>query len=113
MNTLRQSSPGLTRAPQGAGQAETHARLLAWGWPADLAEATAARAVALPADDDRVLCVQCAYYRPTVHRCAAWHAARLKSPDVGRDLAVLPQRCPGFSAAAAVPDPTPTTETTT
>ena len=47
--------------------------------------------------DDRVLCVECSHYRPG--RCGNHKVAGLSSVDVGRDLAVLLQRCGGFQAA--------------
>lgn len=72
-------------------------RLLAWGWPADLAAETAARIEARRADDPRRTCAECSSYRPGVHRCARHRAAALPGPDVGRDLAALPQHCPGFT----------------
>ena len=47
--------------------------------------------------DDRRLCLECRSYRPG--RCGNHRAARLHSPEVGRDLAALLQRCPGFQTA--------------
>ena len=44
--------------------------------------------------DDRHLCIECSHYRPG--RCGNQKAAGLHSPEVGRDLAALLQRCPGF-----------------
>lgn len=73
-------------------------RLLRWGWPADLAAATAARIARRHADDDRRTCPECARYRPG--RCLRHRAAGLLAPDVGPELAALPQRCPAFTAKA-------------
>lgn len=47
--------------------------------------------------DDRHLCVECRHYRPG--RCGNPRAAGLHSSDVGRDLAGMLQRCPGFAPA--------------
>lgn len=44
--------------------------------------------------DDMHVCVECAHYRPG--RCGNHRRAALHSPEVGRDLAALLQRCPGF-----------------
>lgn len=46
-------------------------------------------------DDDRRRCIQCAHFKPW--RCVAHMAAGLQSPDVGRDLAALPQRCDAWT----------------
>lgn len=46
--------------------------------------------------DDRVGCMECQHYRPG--RCANHRRAGLNVADVGRDLATLLQRCPGFRA---------------
>lgn len=54
----------------------------AWCWP--------------QSGDERVRCTDCAHYRPG--RCGNYRAARLHSPEVGRDLAALLQRCLGFRA---------------
>lgn len=75
-------------------------RLLRWGWPESEAEALADRltcrdVAAIQGDaDDRVSCADCANYRPG--RCAEHRRAGLNAPEVGRDLARLLQRCPGF-----------------
>ena len=46
--------------------------------------------------DDRVSCAaECAHYRHG--RCGNHRAARLASREVGRELAGLLQRCPGFN----------------
>ena len=44
--------------------------------------------------DDRVICAECLHYRPG--RCGNHRGAGLSAPDVGRDLAVMLQRCPAF-----------------
>lgn len=74
----------------------TRARLLRWGWSAAEADAMAARLARRLLDrDDRVSCAaECAHYRPG--RCGNHRAARLASSEVGRELAGLLQRCPGF-----------------
>lgn len=46
------------------------------------------------ADDLRVTCNECGFYRPW--RCGNYRYALLSTPDVGADLAALPQWCPGF-----------------
>ena len=46
--------------------------------------------------DPRVICAECRHYRPG--RCGNHHAAQLSTADVGRDLATLLQRCPGFDS---------------
>jgi hypothetical protein len=74
-------------------------RLTAWGWPADLAEATATRIQARQADDVRRTCVECNHYRPGAHRCSRHRAAALQTPELARDLAALPQHCPAFAGA--------------
>lgn len=75
-------------------RADVLARLLRWGWPPELAAATADRVARREADDDRRTCVECRHYAPG--RCRNHKRADLRSPDVGRDLAALPQRCGGF-----------------
>ena len=70
-------------------------RLMRWGWHEADAEALAERLVKRDRDGDvRVTCVECKHYRPG--HCGNHRAAMLSSPDVGRELATLPQRCPGF-----------------
>lgn len=44
--------------------------------------------------DDRRRCTDCAHYLPG--RCGNHKAAGLSASAIGRDLAILPQRCPGF-----------------
>ena len=71
-------------------------RLLRWGWPEVEAEELAERLVKRDraADDDRVNCTECHHHRPG--RCGNHRAAGLHSPELGRDLAGMLQRCPGF-----------------
>ena len=47
--------------------------------------------------DERVICVECSHYRPG--RCGNHRSALMTTADIGRDLAVMLQRCPGFEAA--------------
>lgn len=47
--------------------------------------------------DERVSCIECHHYRPG--RCGNHRRAGLNSAEVGRDLATLLQRCPGFAGA--------------
>lgn len=51
--------------------------------------------------DDLACCTDCRHYRPGC--CGNHERAGLLSADVGRDLAAILQRCPGFAGAAAVP----------
>ena len=44
--------------------------------------------------DDLHLCLECANYRPG--RCGNHPQAGLQSPEIGRDMAALLQRCAGF-----------------
>ena len=74
---------------------DRRARLLRWGWAAPEAEKLAARLVKRDREaDPRVSCTDCRHYRPG--RCGNHRRAGLQAPDVGRDLATLLQRCPGF-----------------
>lgn len=74
---------------------ERRARLMRWGWAESEAEMLAERLVRRDREnDDRVSCTECQCYRPG--RCANYGAAGLSTAGVGRDLAVLLQRCPGF-----------------
>ena len=74
---------------------DRQARLLRWGWPERDAETVAERLVRRDIEgDDRVSCTDCRHYRPG--RCGCHARAGLQRPDVGRDLATLLQRCPGF-----------------
>lgn len=72
------------------------ARLLRWGWAEPDAETLAERLVKRDRErDDRVSCAECQHYRPG--RCGNHRRAGLHSPDVGRDLMALLQRCPGHA----------------
>ena len=72
------------------------ARLLRWGWPEADAEALADRLVRRDRElDARVSCADCKHYRPGC--CGNHRRAGLLTPDVGRDLASMLQRCPGFA----------------
>lgn len=75
------------------------ARLLRWGWPAAEAEAMATRLARRDREgDDRTSCAaECAHYR--TGGCGNHKRAGLRSPELGRDLAGLLQRCPGFETA--------------
>ena len=74
---------------------DRRARLLRWGWGEGEAEKLAERLVRRDREgDDRVSCTDCRHYRPG--RCGNHAPAGLRAPDVGRDLAVMLQRCPGF-----------------
>ena len=71
------------------------ARLLRWGWCEAEAEKLADRLARRDREqDERVSCTDCRRYRP--RRCGNHRQAGLTTPDLGRDLAVLLQRCPGF-----------------
>jgi hypothetical protein len=65
------------------------------GITAEAAETMADRLVIRDREqDDRRTCLECTTYRPG--RCGNHRRAGLQAPDVGRDLATLLQRCPGF-----------------
>lgn len=72
------------------------ARQFAWrGMSAEAAELMADRLVIRDREqDDRRTCLECNAFRPG--RCGNHRRAGLQAPDVGRDLATLLQRCPGF-----------------
>ena len=75
--------------------ADRRARLLRWGWPEAEAEALAARLVRRDREaDPRVNCTDCRHFQPGL--CGDYKEAGLHSHDVGRDLAVILQRCAGF-----------------
>lgn len=75
--------------------AARRARLIRWGWQQDDAQAMAERLARRDlSDDDRASCTECAHYRPG--RCGNHRRAGLFGPELGRDLAALLQRCPGF-----------------
>lgn len=70
-------------------------RLIRWGWPQDEAQAMAERLTRRDlSGDDRASCTECGAYRPG--RCGNHRRAGLFGPELGRDLAALLQRCPGF-----------------
>lgn len=71
-------------------------RLLRWGWPLTEAEATAERLARRDAEaDDRVSCAaDCTHYR--LGYCGNHRRAGLTNADIGRELATMLQRCPGF-----------------
>ena len=70
-------------------------KLLRWGWPAAEATAMAERLAQRDAQaDPRVVCVECSHHRPGA--CGNHKRAGLMTREVGRELAALPQRCPGF-----------------
>ena len=74
---------------------DRRARLLRWGWPEPEAEALAERLVRRDREGEpRVCCLECVSYRPG--RCGNHQRAGLLTAVVGRDLAELLQRCPGF-----------------
>ena len=74
------------------------ARLIRWGWSEPEAEKLADRLVKRDRDaNERVSCTDCRNYRPG--RCGNFKAAGLHSPELGRDLAGLLQRCPAFQDA--------------
>ena len=73
------------------------ARLVRWGWTEANAERLAERLARRDREqDDRVSCTDCRHYRPG--RCGNHRQAGLHGSEVGRDLATLLQRCPGFEA---------------
>jgi hypothetical protein len=73
-------------------------RLLRWGWAEPEAERLAERLVIRDREaDPRVSCTDCKHYR--VGLCGNHRRAGLQAPDVGRDLAALLQRCPGFNSS--------------
>ena len=77
---------------------DRRARLLRWGWSETDAEALSERLVRREHErDDRVSCADCEHYRPG--RCANHQSACLQASEVGRELAAMLQRCPGFGLA--------------
>ena len=77
---------------------DRRARLMRWGWAEPEAETLAERLVKRDREhDERVSCTDCRHYRPG--RCGNHRRAGLNVPDVGRDLAAMLQRCPGFETA--------------
>jgi hypothetical protein len=72
------------------------ARLMRWGWSEADAERLAERLVIRDRETDaRVSCADCKHYRPG--RCGNHAGAVLSACEVGRELAGLLQRCPGFA----------------
>lgn len=82
-----------------ARHADILGRLLRWGWPRAVAEATSERIARRDADDDRRACIECLHHAPG--RCTAHRAAGLGSDIVGRELAAMSQHCPGFAPGAS------------
>ncbi len=77
---------------------DRRARLLRSGWAESDAETVAARLTTRDRErDERVSCVECGHYRPG--RCGNHRHAGLNASEVGRDLASMLQRCPGFRPA--------------
>ena len=77
---------------------DRRARLLRWGWTEPQAKELADRLVRRDREaDERVSCTDCQHYRPG--RCGNHKRAGLCAPDLGRDLAAMLQRCPGFQPA--------------
>ena len=103
---LRVAKPELLALLRGEPD-RTHARrrdrLIRWGWSEADAEALSERLERRDADDDRRTCVECSHYRPG--RCGNHRCADLHTADVGRDLATMPQRCPGFGKVLCGPSP--------
>ena len=72
-------------------------QLMRWGWIESEAEALAERLVKRDRNkDERASCTECRHFRPG--RCGNHGRAGLNVPDLSRDLSVLLQRCPGFTA---------------
>ena len=91
----RQARVMLTRPDPLALQQARRDRLLRWGWPAAEAAAMADRLTQRDRQhDERVSCTECQHYSPG--RCGNHRRADLRTAEVGRELAGLLQRCPGF-----------------
>lgn len=74
---------------------DRRARLLRWGWPEPEAENLAERLTLRDrVADQRVTCIECSNYKPG--RCGNHRRAGLMVAEVGRDLAAMLQRCPGY-----------------
>jgi len=74
---------------------DRRARLMRWGRSEAEAEELAERLTKCAREhDERVSCVDCRHYRPG--SCGNHRRAGLNLPQVGFDLASVPQRCPGF-----------------
>ena len=83
---------------------DRRARLMRWRWSETDAEKLAERLVMRDREaDERVSCTDCRHYRPS--RCGNHRLAGLHGPEVGRDLAALLQRCPGFTLAPGLTRP--------
>ena len=75
---------------------ERRDRLMRWGWTEPDAEKQAEKLVKRDREaDDRVSCIDCRHFRHG--RCGNHGRAGLNSPELGRDLASLLQRCTGFA----------------
>ena len=75
---------------------DRRARLLRWGGAEVDAERMAERMVQRDREgDDRVSCTECRSFQPG--RCGNHRRAGLHTAEVGRDLAAMLQRCPGFT----------------
>ena len=98
MLAINESSSGSLNQDRRSGNPcflDRRARLMRWGWPEAEAETLADRLVRRDHDiDDRVSCIDCLHYRPS--RCGNHGRAGLNVADIGRDVAALLQRCPGF-----------------
>jgi hypothetical protein len=71
-------------------------RLQRWGWAEADAEALAERLAQRDREgDSRRVCFECEHYVPG--HCANHKRAQLATQEVGRSLATMLQRCPGFS----------------
>ena len=74
---------------------DRRARLMRWGWAEPEAESLAERLVKRDREhDERVSCIDCGHYR--AGRCGSRRHAGLHGSAIGRELASLLQRCPGF-----------------
>lgn len=74
---------------------DRRARMLRWGWPELEAEKMAERLTLRDRTaDERVSCIECGNYKPS--RCGNYSRAGLSGAELGRDLAEMLQRCPGF-----------------
>lgn len=70
-------------------------RLMYWRWSEVDAEAMAERLVIRDHQgDDRATCLECRHHR--LGRCGNHHRAGLQGREVGHELSVMLQRCPGF-----------------
>jgi hypothetical protein len=77
---------------------DRRARLLRWGWSEAEADTLAERLARRDRDaDQRASCTECRHFKPG--RCGNPRRAGLLASELGRDLAALLQRCPGFAAS--------------